>query len=66
MIGKYQGVYFIKELGTDARQTAIHRETAGQKRASFWGSKFETYIFAENGKVWSLLIIYIYVYITEL
>ena len=49
MIGKYQGVYFIKEFGTSCRRN--DRKNADQKLASFLGKKFETRIFAENGKV---------------
>ena len=51
MICKYQDVFFIKQLGTEARRNALERETPKQKLGTYWGCKFETYVFAERGKV---------------
>uniref|UniRef100_A0A914YQ51 Decapping nuclease n=1 Tax=Panagrolaimus superbus TaxID=310955 RepID=A0A914YQ51_9BILA len=51
MIVKFQGVFFIQELETDARQEEKIKETAYEKLATYWGLKFERYILAENGKM---------------
>uniref|UniRef100_A0AC34G5U5 Decapping nuclease n=1 Tax=Panagrolaimus sp. ES5 TaxID=591445 RepID=A0AC34G5U5_9BILA len=51
LIVKLQGVFFIQELETDARQEERIQETAYEKLATYWGLKFERYILAENGKI---------------
>uniref|UniRef100_A0AC34GBB5 Decapping nuclease n=1 Tax=Panagrolaimus sp. ES5 TaxID=591445 RepID=A0AC34GBB5_9BILA len=58
LIVKLQGVFFIQELETDARQEERIQETAYEKLATYWGLKFERYILAENGKRYKLDVCY--------
>ena len=50
-ITKFNDVFFLMELDTDARISERANETEKTKMFTYWGHKFETYIFAREGEV---------------
>lgn len=51
VIFKFEDVFFIMQLDTDAVLEERAHETKRSKQLTYWGQKFETYIFAAKGEV---------------
>uniref|UniRef100_A0A914PIC9 Decapping nuclease n=1 Tax=Panagrolaimus davidi TaxID=227884 RepID=A0A914PIC9_9BILA len=51
VILKFHGVFFIMQLDTDAILEERAKGSTRLKRLTYWGQKFETFIFAAKGEI---------------
>uniref|UniRef100_A0AC35FBK2 Decapping nuclease n=1 Tax=Panagrolaimus sp. PS1159 TaxID=55785 RepID=A0AC35FBK2_9BILA len=51
VIKKFHGVFFIMQLDTDAILKERENESKRLKFLTYWGQKFETFIFAAKGEI---------------
>ncbi|KAE9551231.1 hypothetical protein FO519_005564 [Halicephalobus sp. NKZ332] len=49
-IDKFEDVLFFHDMETDTQIANMEKQTEWEKKCTYWGHKFETYIFAERGK----------------
>ena len=54
-IDKFENTLFLNDIDTDAKITSMEKQSEWEKKCAYWGHKFETFIFAEKGKVGYIL-----------
>uniref|UniRef100_A0AC34Q1C3 Decapping nuclease n=1 Tax=Panagrolaimus sp. JU765 TaxID=591449 RepID=A0AC34Q1C3_9BILA len=50
LVDKFEDVLFLKELETETKATQMANQSDWEKTCTYWGFKFETFIFAEKGQ----------------
>ena len=50
-IEKFENTLFFNDIDTDTKIANMEKQTEWEKKCTYWGHKFESYIFAEKGKV---------------